>query len=257
MDYENAVQMCVVAVVSLLTGGLVTKWLCEKFLILKVNQNKTKEDDYIEECSLRENPHMKDLREKTIKELFLSSMMSDPVQVQHFQMILKSINAKKCIEVGTFTGYNALNCALTIPKDGVVYALDTSEKYVSYGKTFFEKANVAHKIKIMIGNASDSLDELINNGHSGTIDFIFIDADKDNYDLYYEKSLILLRKGGIIALDNMLWQGLVYDPSRSTSTAMLKAADALRTLAIKLHKDERVDVSFLKMKDGVYFCRKL
>ena len=225
----------------------------------------SKEDKYITENSLRENKLLEELRQHTWKNVQGGVMLSDEVQVQHFQMILKLLNAKKCIEVGVFTGYNVLSTALTMPEDGVIYALDVSEEYMNHGKPYFERANVSHKIKPMIGKAADSLEQLIAEGHSGTVDFVYIDADKVNYELYYEKALVLLRAGGIVALDNMLWQGLVYDPTRIQNLPVkpdkhkifLEDATALRNLTKKLHKDTRIDISFLKIGDGVVFCRKL
>ena len=225
----------------------------------------SKEDKYITENSLRENKLLEELRQHTWKNVQGGVMLSDEVQVQHFQMILKLINAKKSIEVGVFTGYSVLSTALTMPEDGVIYALDVSEEYMNHGKPYFERANVSHKIKPMIGKAADSLEQLIAEGHSGTVDFVYIDADKVNYELYYEKSLVLLRAGGIVALDNMLWQGLVYDPTRIQNLPVkpdkhkifLEDATALRNLTKKLHKDTRIDISFLKIGDGVVFCRKL
>ena len=225
----------------------------------------SKEDKYITENSLRETKLLEELRQHTWKNVQGGVMLSDEVQVQHFQMILKLINAKKCIEVGVFTGYNVLSTALTMPEDGVIYALDVSEEYMNHGKPYFERANVSHKIKPMIGKAADSLEQLIAEGHSGTFDFVYIDADKVNYELYYEKALVLLRAGGIVALDNMLWQGLVYDSTRIQNLPVkpdkhkifLEDATALRNLTKKLHKDTRIDISFLKIGDGVVFCRKL
>ena len=225
----------------------------------------SKEDKYITENSLRENKLLEELRQHTWKNVQGGVMLSDEVQVQHFQMILKLINAKKSIEVGVFTGYSVLSTALTMPEDGVIYALDVSEEYMNHGKPYFERANVSHKIKPMIGKAADSLEQLIAEGHSGTVDFVYIDADKVNYELYYEKALVLLRAGGIVALDNMLWQGLVYDPTRIQNLPVkpdkhkifLEDATALRNLTKKLHKDTRIDISFLKIGDGVVFCRKL
>ena len=225
----------------------------------------SKEDKYITENSLRENKLLEGLRQHTWKNVQGGVMLSDEVQVQHFQMILKLINAKKSIEVGVFTGYSVLSTALTMPEDGVIYALDVSEEYMNHGKPYFERANVSHKIKPMIGKAADSLEQLIAEGHSGTVDFVYIDADKVNYELYYEKALVLLRAGGIVALDNMLWQGLVYDPTRIQNLPVkpdkhkifLEDATALRNLTKKLHKDTRIDISFLKIGDGVVFCRKL
>ena len=228
-------------------------------------RSMSKEDKYITENSLRETKLLEELRQHTWKNVQGGVMLSDEVQVQHFQMILKLINAKKSIEVGVFTGYSVLSTALTMPEDGVIYALDVSEEYMNHGKPYFERANVSHKIKPMIGKAADSLEQLIAEGHSGTFDFVYIDADKVNYELYYEKALVLLRAGGIVALDNMLWQGLVYDPTRIQNLPVkpdkhkifLEDATALRNLTKKLHKDTRIDISFLKIGDGVVFCRKL
>ena len=133
-------------------------------------------------------------------------MISDAMKVQHFQTILKLINGKE--KKWKSTGFNVLSTALTVAEDGIIFALDVSEECINHGKPYFERANVSHKIKPMIGKAADSLEQLIAEEHSGTFDFVYIDADKVNYDLYYEKSLILLRAGGIV-------KGLVYKISQS------------------------------------------
>jgi len=211
---------------------------------------------YIVENSGREPEILKELREYTMANVDMAVMVTDPLQCQLFKILLKTLDAKKCIEVGVFTGYNVLNVALCLPAGGKVYGLDISERWVNHGRQFFKKANVEDKIDITIGPAADSLEKLINEGHAGTIDFIYIDADKESYNTYYEKSLVLLRPGGIIAFDNMLQAGHVAALDKITKPSRLSACVALDRLNKKLHKDERVEVSFLNIADGVYFAMK-
>ena len=152
----------------------------DKSGLKKSYQRMSKEDEYIIENSLRENKLLKELHQHTLKNVEWGVMISDAVKIQHFQMILKLINAKKCVEVGTFTSYNVLSTAMAMPEDGIIYLLNVSEKYMSHGKPYLEWANVSYKIKPMIGEAGDSLEQLIAEGHSGTVDFVYIDADKAN-----------------------------------------------------------------------------
>jgi len=213
-------------------------------------------DKYIVENSLREVEVLEALRTHTFDNVKMSVMLTDPVEAQLFCMLLKMLNAKTCIEVGTYTGYNALNMALHIPHDGKVFALDIDAEYVNHGKPFFERAGVMEKIDIRIGPALDTMDTLIKEGHEGTVDFIYIDADKTNYTHYYEKGLVLLRRGGMIVLDNAFQGGKVLNPS-AHSGRYKDAAEAINKLNLKVQKDERVITSLLKIADGVNLCLKL
>uniref|UniRef100_A0A023GIZ8 Putative o-methyltransferase n=1 Tax=Amblyomma triste TaxID=251400 RepID=A0A023GIZ8_AMBTT len=173
-------------------------------------------------------------------------MLSDPPTLNMFELLLRATGAKKYLEIGVFTGLSALSAALALPPDGVVVGLDTSQEYADVGIPFFKEAGVDHKIDLRIGDGIQSLDALISEGQSGCFDFAFIDAAKEEYEDYYERCLKLVRKGGIIALDNVLWQGHVYDESISNSKV-----DALRKINEKLPKDERVHTCILTVGDGV------
>nr|XP_034994449.1 catechol O-methyltransferase domain-containing protein 1 [Zootoca vivipara] len=179
-------------------------------------------------------------------------MMVSIDQAQLMANLARLIKAKKVIEVGVFTGYNALNMALVIPEDGRVVACDISEDYANIGKPVWKEAGVDHKIDLRINPASQTLDELLENGEAGTFDFAFIDANKDGYDGYYEKCLKLVRKGGIIAIDNVLWSGRVLKPAKDDLDGQ-----HLHQLNKKIFRDPRVNISMLSIGDGVTLAFKL
>lgn len=213
-------------------------------------------DKYLVDNSLQEPIVLAKLRKHTFDNVDWAIMLADPIQAQLFRVLLKMLNAKKCIEVGTFTGYNALNMAMSIPEDGVVYALDVNDTYVNHGRAFFAEAGVTQKIDIRIAPAVESLDGFINEGQTGTFDFVFIDADKHNYEIYYEKALVLLKTGGMIALDNMLQGGRVVNPEEQEGNRR-RDAEALNHLNKKIKDDIRVMSSLLNIADGVTLCVKL
>ncbi|XP_034093847.1 catechol O-methyltransferase domain-containing protein 1 [Gymnodraco acuticeps] len=200
---------------------------------------------YIVNNSLREHPVLTKLRLRTLEDPW-SIMMVASEQAQFMANLIRLINATKAIEIGMYTGYNALSMALAMPHSGNVVACEIQETYVDIAKPFFKEAGIENKIDVRHEIAMKTLDELIAAGEAGTYDFVFIDADKLNYDRYYEKSLELIRTGGIIAIDNVLWSGKVVNPAPSDLTS--QALDALNK---KLHKDQRIDLSMLPVGDGL------
>ncbi|MFN6068954.1 MAG: class I SAM-dependent methyltransferase [Pseudanabaena sp.] len=151
-----------------------------------------------------------------------------------------------------FTGYSSLSVALALPEDGKVIACDVSEEYTSIARRYWEKADVAHKIDLYIAPAIQTLDRILAEGQANTFDFAFIDADKENYDGYYERSLQLVRKGGLIAIDNVLWSGRVIDPEFQDADTL-----AIHALNEKLHQDQRISLSLLPVSDGLTLALKL
>ncbi len=151
-----------------------------------------------------------------------------------------------------FTGYSSLSVALALPEDGKVIACDVSEEYTSIARRYWEKAEVAHKIDLYIAPAIQTLDRILAEAQANTFDFAFIDADKENYDGYYERSLQLVRKGGLIAIDNVLWSGRVIDPEFQDADTL-----AIHALNEKLHQDQRISLSLLPVSDGLTLALKL
>jgi caffeoyl-CoA O-methyltransferase len=165
-------------------------------------------------------------------------------------LLVKLIGAQRAIEVGVFTGYSALTVALALPAEGRLLACDISAEYTAVGRHFWQAAGVAHKIELVLAPAEKTLDARLAAGEAGSYDFAFIDADKTGYDAYYERCLKLLRAGGLIAIDNVLWSGSVARPAKTDDTAALQALNS------KLHADERVDLSLLPIGDGLTLARK-
>ncbi len=207
-------------------------------------------EQYIEDTTLREHPVMRDLREETAK-LPQAGMQTGADQVQFMQLLVRLIGARRCIEVGVFTGYSALGVALALPKDGQIIACDVNEQYTSIARRYWERAGVAGKIDLYLAPATQTLDELLRAGEEEHFDFAYIDADKSGYDAYYERCLRLIRNNGLIAIDNVLWSGeVVKENPRDADTA------ALRKLNAKIGRDERVDASLLSIGDGLMIVRK-
>ncbi len=204
---------------------------------------------YLLDVSLREHPVLTELRAAT-RGHPRAGMQIAPEQGQFMAMLIKLIGARKTLEIGVFTGYSSLATALALPDDGVIVACDVSEEFTAIGCTHWARAGVAHKIDLRLAPALTTLDALIEQGQGGSFDFAFIDADKTNYDNYYERCLRLLRTGGLIAIDNVLWDGEVARPSTDPDTV------ALQQLNLKLHRDERVDLSLLPLGDGLTLARK-
>lgn len=205
--------------------------------------------EYLLAHSLREHPEQTALRAAT-RAHPLGGMQISPEQGQFMQLLVKLIGARRCIEIGTFTGYSALTVALALPPDGRILACDVSEEYTAVGKPFWQRAGVADKIELVIAPAAGTLDARLAAGQAGHYDFAFIDADKAAYDGYYERCLKLLRQGGLIGFDNTLWGGAVARPAEDDDTR------ALQALNDKLHADERIDIAMLPIGDGLTLARK-
>ncbi|XP_075997836.1 catechol O-methyltransferase domain-containing protein 1 [Genypterus blacodes] len=217
------------------------------------SHSKGKDDlvlQYVVNNSVREHPVLSKLKLRTLQDRW-SIMMVPSEQVQFMANLIRLINATKAIEIGMYTGFNALSMALALPQHGRVVACEIEETYVDIARPFFKEAGVENKIDVRLQTAMKTLNDLIDAGEAGTYDFVFIDADKVNYDGYYEKSLELIRTGGIIAIDNVLWSGKVVDPAPDDRTS--RALDALNK---KLHGDQRVDLSMLTMGDGLTIAIK-
>jgi len=177
-------------------------------------------------------------------------MQISPEQAASLALLARLAGAKRCIEVGVFTGYSALAVALALPDDGRIVALDVSREFTDIAQGYWKEAGVAQKIELRLGPALASLDRMIAAGE-GPFDFAFIDADKTGYDAYYERALNLLRPGGLIALDNMLYSGEVADPKVNDA-----GPKALRALNAKIHADDRVDMALATIGDGMMLARK-
>ena len=204
---------------------------------------------YVLDHSMREHPAQTALREATRNHPHAGMQISAD-QGQFMALLIKLIGARRAIEIGTFTGYSALTVALALPQDGRLLACDISDEYTRIGQPFWQQAGVAHKIELVLAPATQTLAARLAAGEAGSFDFAFIDADKSNYDAYYEACLKLLRPGGLIAFDNMLWGGSVALPAKTADTA------ALQTLNAKLQADERIDHALLTVGDGLALARK-
>ena len=207
--------------------------------------------DYLLSVSLREPEPLTQLRHKTAQ-LTSGGMQIAPDQGQFMALLIQLMGAKKILEIGTFTGYSALWMAMALPPDGNIITCDIEEKCGEFAPTHWQSAGVANKIDLRIAPALDTLNTLLANGQAGTFDFAFIDADKVNYRHYYEKSLELLRPGGLIAIDNVLWGGDVADPDITDDPDTI----ALRNLNQTLHQDERIDLSMLAIAEWLTLALK-
>lgn len=205
---------------------------------------------YLVAHSVREPEVLARLRAATAS-LPQAQMQIGPEQGQLMGLLARLVGAKRCIEIGVFTGYSSLAVALALPEDGRILACDVSEEWTAIARRFWREAGVEHKIELKLQPATHTLEQLLAAGETGRYDFAFINADKPSYDTYYELLLKLLRPGGLIALDNTLWSGHVADPNNRDPNTV-----ALRALNHKLHRDERVDLSLLPIGDGLTLARK-
>lgn len=205
---------------------------------------------YLLSVSLREAPILKSLREKTAQ-LSGHEMQISPEQGQFMALLVELIGAKKTLEIGVYTGYSSLVVALALPADGRIIACDISTETSNIAKSFWQKAGVTEKIELKLAPALETLDQLIEQGETNTFDFVFIDADKQNYSNYYERSLSLVRPGGLILIDNVLWSGRVADSKNHD-----KQTEAIRQLNQKISEDKHVSMSLLPLGDGLTLVRK-
>ena len=207
---------------------------------------------YLRANSVRETDVLRRLRAETRK-LGDGDISAPPEVSQFLALLARATGARRAVEVGVFTGLTTLAMALAMPSDGRIVACDlpSAQATLSLARRHWREAGVEDRIDLRLGSARETLQDLLDGGDAGTIDLMFVDADKENYDTYYEQALVLLRPNGIVAFDNMLWYGAVAEESdRSQSTR------ALRALNAKLHGDARVALSMLPLGDGVTLACK-
>ena len=207
--------------------------------------------DYLLRISLKEHPVLKELREITAQHP-AARMQIAPEQGQLMAWLVQLLGAQKTLDIGVFTGYSALGVALALPKKRKVIACDRDPRPTAIAQTYWEKAGVAEKIELHLAPALETLDSLLADGQAGTFDFAFIDADKGNYLNYFERSLKLLRVGGVIAVDNVLWSGRVADPADQD-----KRTVKIRAFNEALYNDPRISLTVLPVADGLTLARKL
>ena len=206
--------------------------------------------EYLRQNSVREPDVLQELREETQK-LSNSGMQISPEQGQLMAMLVKLVNARKIVEIGTFTGYSSTVMALAMPEDSQLIAFDISEEYTRTARIFWKKAGVDQRVKLVLGNAKESLKNFLQAGEQESVDLAFIDADKSSYAEYYECCLKLIRPGGLILVDNVLWSGQVADASNHD-----KDTEALRIFNVALSSDQRVDLCMVPIGDGLTIARK-
>ena len=207
-------------------------------------------NEYLLSVSLREPDLLRQLREETAT-LPSARMQIAPEQGQFMALLARLTGARRCLEIGVFTGYSSLVTALALPDDGRIIACDVSEEWTAVARRYWKAAGVAHKIELRLAPAVQTLDELLAAGQGGSFDLAFIDADKESYADYYQRALELVRIGGLIVVDNTLWSGRVADPADADVDTV-----ALRQFNAHLHRDERVDLSLLPVGDGLTLARK-
>lgn len=205
---------------------------------------------YLLSEGVRESDVARRLREETAR-LPMAAMQISPEQGALMQLLVRLLGATRTLEVGTFTGYSALVVAQALPDDGRVVACDISAEWTAIGRRYWAEAGVADRIDLRLRPAVETLDALLAEGAGGALDFAFIDADKTNYDAYYERSLTLLRPGGLVAIDNTLWSGAVIDAGRKDDDTR-----AIRAMNGKVRQDTRVDMVMLPVGDGLTLARK-
>lgn len=207
-------------------------------------------NSYLQDVSLREPPPFRRCRMETA-ELPMSNMQIAPEQGQFLHLQLKLLDAQRALEIGSFTGYSGLWLASALPPKGCLMACDINQEWTARARRYWEEAGVMDRIEVRLAPAMDTLGELVERDETKSFDFAFIDADKSMYDEYYERCLQLLRPGGLIALDNMLWNGKVANGAADDPDT-----NAIRALNEKLRDDDRIDLSMVPIGDGLTLCRK-
>jgi len=212
--------------------------------------NNEKLYDYTLATWLRDSDLKQRLREETRK-LTAGGMQIGPDQGQLMALLVRAIGARRVVEIGTFTGYSALSVAEALPQDGKLIACDTSKEWTDIARRYWREAGLDEKIELRLGPAIDTLYQLIGDGQGGTFDMAFIDADKANYERYYEACLLLVRRGGLILIDNVLWGGSVINEAKQDDDTL-----AIRALNAKLREDDRIDLALIPVGDGLTAARK-
>jgi caffeoyl-CoA O-methyltransferase len=205
---------------------------------------------YLLDASLREHPVLARLRAETARHPHVNMQIA-PEQCQFMALLVRLMGARRCLEIGVFTGYSSLAVALALPAEGRIMACDVSEEYTAVARRYWAEAGVAERIELRLAPALETLDALLAAGAAGSYDFAFIDADKEAYAGYYERVLQLLRPGGLVAVDNTLWDGAVADPDDQSADTL-----AIRAFNESLHRDDRVDLSLVPIGDGLTLARK-
>ena len=205
---------------------------------------------YLRSLSLREAEILSRLREETAR-LPMSQMQISPEQGQFMALLIKLINASRTIEIGVFTGYSSLCVALALPASGKLVACDINSEWTAVARRYWKEAGVEGKVDLHLAPAIETLDRLLASGQAGTFDFVFIDADKEKYDGYYERALSLMRPGGLMAIDNVFWSGRVADPRVED-----RGTECIRRLNEKVHRDRRVEMSMIPIGDGLTLVMK-
>jgi predicted O-methyltransferase YrrM len=206
---------------------------------------------YLLANSVREPEILAQLRQETDRHP-LANMQISPEQGQLMGLLVQLIGATKCLEIGVFTGYSSLSVALNLPDDGRIVACDVSDEFTSIARKYWQAAGVSDKIDLQIAPALDTLDRLLANGEAGTFDFAFIDADKNNYAAYYDRCFELVRQGGLILVDNVLWYGRVVDPAMNDD----KRTRSIKQINQQIYHDDRVQISLIPIGDGLTIARK-
>ena len=205
---------------------------------------------YLLSVGVREPLILADLREETAA-LPQHDMQIAPEQGAFMALLVELTGARRCLEVGTFTGYSSTRLAMALPADGSLVCCDISQEWTDVARRYWERAGVAHKVELRLGPAIETLDALLAEGQAGTFDFAFLDADKVNYLGYVERLLVLLRPGGLLAVDNVFWGGDVANPDVDTTEVR-----AIRAVNQMLADDERVSVAMVPIADGLTLARK-